>query len=636
MMQKIISTALFLTIFGAIAVAQPAPDMPIAKYKDNATPYPIYAGIFGSSPVYDSTAIRLLAENFDAYYGGFDVNMATANAIRRINPNFKILRYQGAWALSGSSRVRVEQQKSQVLHYRIGNLETDIASSQTRFNIADLFGKIVASTSARDSSLSYFQSGVFRFTTWLRVGNEVMKIIAVNNNEVEVLRGFDNTQATAYSAGATVLSPIYGTNPTPNMTEEVTYRNDEATTLRWDNIYAGLEAEYNKNRGGVWIDIVVGNLSQFAQSGETVPANRIWDLQNNQVYDPAYRAARSEVGIKYMQDKFKQKFGIFPVIWGNNMLFPNSLSDARIKMLLSTAIKPRPLDGFAQENAYAGYGTGGNSGTTFNWTGYPEWKNNLRSIMFMGEQKLSAVPLTMDGGKDNGTFAKLPVERKHKLFMFNYASYLLAVKVETDSSIYTKLGLTPVVDDNGRISFKLDPCFTWNIGKPTQTLASADFMQYKLPNREVWVRRFENGIVVVNPTDLDEYQVDLSAFGRNFYNPDTRLDIGTTVSLPEHTGMILYFDRRTATNNPTEMVVSAFPNPTNDSVFVQDLDRGNYIVDIFNAAGTLLRSTPYKIEEAKGLVKIDLNPLAAGAYIVQIRSAKVGKVNVVKRIVKAQ
>ena len=322
------------------------------------------------------------------------------------------------------------------------------------------------------------------------------------------------------------------------------------------------------------------------------------------------------------------------IIWGNNMLFPNSLNDPRIKMLLHTDIKPRPLDGFAQENAYAGYGTSGNSGDVFNWTGYEEWKGNLRSIMFMGEQKLSAVPLSMDGGKDNGTFAKLPIERKHKLFMYNYASYLLAVKVEADNSIYTKLGLTPVVDDNGKISFNLDPCFTWDIGKPTQTLASADFMQYKLPNRDIWVRRFENGIVVVNPTDRDENQVDLSAFGSRFYNPDSRLDVTNTVSLPEHTGMILYFNIRTAVADATNTPISLFPNPTYDTVFIQKLEVGKYIVDVFNNKGSVMSSTRYNIKEQNETIRVDLNHLPAGTYIVQIRSERSSNVNIIKRFVK--
>jgi Secretion system C-terminal sorting domain len=632
-MKKHVITLFVLFVWG-ITHAQPMPDMPIGKYKDNATPYCLYAGIFGSSPNYDSAAIQLFGRNFDAYYGAFDVNMTNANAIRRINPNFKLVRYQGAWQLTGASRMRVERNKSQVLHYRMGNLDSAISATQTRFKLADVFGKMVASTSAADSTSGYFQSGVFKYTTWLRIGTELMKIMAVNGNEVEVKRGIDNTQAQTHAVNAVVLSPVYGLNPTPTMTEELSYRNDEATTLRWENIYTALETEYNKNRGGIWIDIVVGNLSQFTQNGETVPANRIWDLQNNSVYDPAYRASRSEVGIKFMQDKFKEKFGIFPVIWGNNMLFPSSLSDARIKLLLQTTIKPRPMDAFAQENAYAGYGTGGNSGDVFNWTGYEEWKNNLRSIMFMGEQKISAVPLTMDGGRDNGTFAKLPAERKHKLFMYNYASYLLAVKVEADSSIYTKLGFTPVVDDNGRISFNLDPCFTWDIGRPTQTLASADFMQYKLANQDVWVRRFEKGIVMVNPTDNNMNNIDVRSFGTNLFNPDTRTSNITSISLPEHTGIILFFNTPTSTADIAQKDSFLYPNPANDYLNIENVQEGKYILDIFDAQGSIVSSKVMTILDKNQTVKVEIGALAKGHYIVHLRSVRSSRLNVIKRFVK--
>lgn len=619
-------------LINSILYAQPSPDMHIGSYKDNATPYPIYAGIFGSSPVYDNTTIKFLADNFDGYYGNFDVKLDVADAIRNTNPQFQFVKYQGAWQLNGQSRIRVEQDKSQVLHYRIGNLETKIAADQTIFKIVDLFGKIIASNSADDRSVGYIENGFFKYVTWLRIGDEVMKILTVNGSEVTVLRGFDNTKAQNYQANTPVLSPVYGTPPTPIMKEEVTYRNDEATTLRWDNIYSALETEYLKNKGGVWIDIVVGNLSQFAQSGETIPTNRIWDLKNQKVYDPLFRASMSEAGIKYMQDKFKAKFGIFPVIWGNNMLFPTSLDDGRIKMLIPTTIKSRPLDGFAQENAYAGYGTGGNSGDTFNWTGYEEWKKNLQSIIFMGEQKLAARPLLMDGGKDNGTFAKLPIERKHKLFMYGYASYLLGVKVESDGKIYTKLGLTPVVDDNGKISMSLDPCFTWDIGKPTETVGFQEFEKYKMANREVWVRKFEKGIILVNPTDKNEDNIDLTTLGRAFSNPDTKLNFLTSISLPEHSGAILFYENITAIETAAEIEV--FPNPTHDTIWVKNLPVGQYIADVFGLNGSVLVSNYYKVESSASVLEVSLNHLPAGTYILQFRSVRNNKANIIKRFVK--
>jgi hypothetical protein len=631
-MTKINRILILILLVSSTLHAQPAADMHIGSYKENATPYPIYAGLFGSSPVYDPAAIDVLGKNFDAYYGNFDIKSDVADAIRKLNPNFKFIKYQGAWQLNGASRVKVENQKDQVLHYRVGNLESKITATQTKFKISDLFGKIIASNSPNDKSVGYMENGFFKYITWLRIGDEVLKIMAVSGNEVEVIRGFDKTTSKEYAANTTVLSPVYGTAPTPSMKEEVTYRNDEATTLRWDNIYTSLESEYQKNKGGVWIDIIVGNLSQFAQSGETVPANRIWDLKNQKVYDPIYRASMSEIGIKYMQDKFKAKFGLFPVIWGNNMLFPTSLDDGRIKMLIPTTIKPRPLDGFAQENAYAGYGTGGNSGDIFNWTNYEEWKKNLQSIMFMGEQKLAAVPLIMDGGKDNGTFAKLPAERKHKLFMYCYASYLMAVKVEKDNSIYTKLGLTPIVDDNGKISLQLDPCFTWDIGKPAETLGFQDFERYKIDNREVWVRKFENGIVLVNPTDKNEENIDLTAFGKAFSNPDTKLNFLNSISLPEHSGAILFYENITAIEPLTQIEV--FPNPTSETIQVKNLPVGQYIADVFALNGSVLASYQYKVDASSPAVQVPLNNLQSGSYILQFRSVRNNKANIIKRFVK--
>ena len=619
-----------LLLLASLTFGQPTPDMPVAKYRNNATPYPLYAGVFGSSPAYDAKAIDLLAKNFDGYYGAFNVSSAEADALRAINPTFQLVKYQGSWQLSGDSRIRVEKQKDQVLHHRIGTLAAAISTSQTQFALSDLFGSLVPSTAPADVSVGYLENGVFKYVTWLRIGQEVMKITAVNGNQVTVIRGFDGTKPQAYAAGVEVLSPVYGTGPKPDMKTEISYRNDESTTLRWDNIYSALAAEYQKNKGGVWIDIVVGNLSQFAVSGETIPASRIWNLQENKPYDAATRARQSEIGIHYMQEKFRTQFGQYPVIWGNNMLFPTSLDDARIKLLIPTTAKPRPLDGFAQENSYAGYGTGGNSGDVFNWVGYDEWQGNLRSIMFMGEKKLAARPLIMDGGKDNGTFAKLPAERKHKLFLYSYASYLLAVKVEDDGSIYTKLGLTPVVDDNGKINLSLDSCFVWNIGKPAQTLASDSFRQYKLPNREVWVRRFENGIVLVNPTDREEANVDLTVFGRAFANPDTKMDFLTSITLPEHSGAILL--NQNIMGQEISPAVGIYHNPTRESLTVSGLPAGGYRLEIFTFGGSLLQSDDLTVATQDGSLPVPLTAFPAGLYIMQLR-AKKGTLNIIRRFV---
>jgi hypothetical protein len=613
-------------------LAQPLPDMPVGKYNDDATPYSLYAGIFGSSPTYDASAVRLLSDHFDGYYGNFDVSMATADAVRSRKSSFQFVKYQGAWQLTGSSRVRVEQQKDQVLHYRVGNLESAITTTQQTFRLNDLFGSLLASNSAPDKSIGYLENGQFRYVTWIRIGQEVMKLTNVTGSEVTVIRGFDNTTVSSHPAGAVVLSPVYGTPPTPGMKTEISYRNDEATLLRWDNLYASLDAEYQKNKGGIWIDIVVGNLSQVAVSGENVPANRIWDLKNQAVYDPMYRASRSEVGIRYMQDTFKAKHSVFPVIWGNNMLFPNTLTDARLQLLRPTTLKPRPLDGFAQENSYAGYGTGGNSGDTFQWTGYEEWQQNLRSIMFMGEARLAARPLLMDGGRDNGTFAKLPAERRHKLFLYGYASYLLGVKVEADNSIYTKLGLTPVVDLNGQISMAIDSCFTWAIGKPVQTLASENVKQYKLPNQDVWVRRFEKGIVLVNPTDATIGQIDLTPFGVSFTNPDTRVNFLTSISLPEHSGAILLTETVTGVEPPG--TVTIWPNPARTLLTVSGLTPGKYILDLFNTSGSVLMSRSYDLSQSQKDITVPLEAYPAGMYIVQVRSVRNNRVNTVKRFVK--
>ncbi|MBO2945252.1 hypothetical protein JJQ72_14835 [Paenibacillus sp. F411] len=521
--------------------AAPAPDMHVAKYKDNSTPYPLYAAEFGTDPLWTAAELELLGKNFDGIFGNPNISMSMANTLRSHYAPFKINQYNGKWAVNGTTADYIENNKKEVLYYRVGNSSASITATQTTFSLNDVFGSLIPSTSNTWNS-NFDSNGEFKFVTWLLIGDELMKIQSVSGNTVTVIRGIHSTVPKSYPAGTPILSPVYGAAPVAGMTSEVQYRLDEGTNVRWDLLLSAALAEYDKNRGGIWIDILIGNLSQFAQSGQTVPSNRIWDIRNQSVYNDEVRAENVERGIVRIQEQFKAQKGVYPVIWGNNLLHPTTLTDQRVKMLLSTSIKPRPIDGFAMENSYGGYGTGGNSGTEFWFKDYTGWKNNLKSIMFMGENKLAALPLMLDGGQDNKTFAALPAAERRRILLYGYASYLLGVKVEPDNKIYTKIGFTPLVNPGtGPAYLYLEPMFTWDIGKPTQTLSSSNYSNYKLSGREVWVRTFQNGIVIVNPSENAENNVSVSSYG-SLRDPEQGNISVTSVSLPSKTAKILLFN----------------------------------------------------------------------------------------------
>ena len=536
---------LVLSVVCLLANSQTLPEQKIYKYGENRTPYPLYAGSFGMELEFNDATIETLAKNFEALYGSWDIDWATARAIRQLNPDFNLQSYHGNWRVDGRDRQYVEDgHLDEILYYRLGNLHTNISSSDTVLVLDDVFGGILPSTAHFDSSSTYRYDKLLYYITFLKIGDEYLRIIDTNATGVQVNRGFQNTLATAYKKGTPVLAPVYGRAPQAGTERSYDYRHDARSNLRWKSFLRSLLYDYNKHGGGIWIDILIGNLSQYAFTGETLPAERIWDIEKNQAYDPVDRAKHAEAGIRYVQDMFYQIYDTYPVIWGNNMMFPITADNDRLRMLLQTNEKPRPIDGFAMENTFAQYGYGGHSGKEFMYETYDDWQQNVRSIMYMGELKVSARPLIMDGGIDNKKFSQLPKERRHELFMYGYASYLMGVKVEEDGSVFSQFGLCPFVyNEDGNHSIEVDPCFTWDIGKPAETYASEDYLKYKIVDGKVFVRKFEKGIVLVNPSDEPEAGISLKKYGKLFVNPDSSEENITKVTLVPHQGMILLYSK---------------------------------------------------------------------------------------------
>ncbi|MCG8697507.1 MAG: hypothetical protein MI922_05595 [Bacteroidales bacterium] len=521
--------------------AQPTEDMHIPKYGDDKTPYPLYGGSFGIDIKLNDADIQFLADNFNAYYGSWKIGMEEADKLRSIDPQFDLLSYRGNWRIGYSDRDWVDNgNRNEMVYYRVGFLKNSINIDDNKIVIDSLFGALIASDAHPDSLTTYKIGEEYKFNTFLKIGEEYLRIDSVNANIAFVNRGYDNSKAFKHKAGSLILAPIYGRPPQPEGIKPYEYRQSEHSMLRWKEMLRDVLENYHTHHGGIWIDILIGNLSHYAMSGETVPPELIYNPVTNKVYNKLERAMDAEKGIKYIQDLYYTIYGKYPLIWGNNMMYPIDHEHDRVRMLKSTSVKPRPINGFAQENSVAHYGYGGHSGKLFMYTPYEEWQLTLRSNMFCGENKLSNCPIIMDGGIDNKKFAKLPKERRHELFMYGYATYLLGVKVEDNGEIYSKFGLCPVVLDTEKTyHFELDPCFTWDIGKPIETHASKDYLNYKLDKHDVYVRKFENGIVLVNPTEKSAENVSLKKYGKYFVNPDVQEQKISKVSLAPRQGLIL-------------------------------------------------------------------------------------------------
>ena len=272
--------------------------------------------------------------------------------------------------------------------------------------------------------------------------------------------------------------------------------------------------------------------------GEPLKLNsdRFWDFRKNQIYTESDFFDYYEEGVNSNQTNFFAKYGKQLVFWANNIGSPiDFVNYPKVAALQSTPFKPRPLDGFAQENGIGAYADGTEE---FGYSSYSQWTARVQSTMFLGENKLAALYVMMDAGADNATFSALPSTNRHDLFLYGYASYLLAVKVETNDLIYTKFGFTPLVGTNSANGYyQLDPIFLYPIGRPTETRASTNYLGYRLPGRTTFMRQFENGLVLANPGD-DTNATDVVALSRPYFDPEVSLVV-TQVLMKAKSGRIL-------------------------------------------------------------------------------------------------
>ena len=567
-----INLLLLLCCSGMVS-AQPAPDMHVPSYRDNLTPYPLLAGKFGTDPAFSQAELELLARNFEALYGGSkaSLTMQKIDQIYSINTNFQVVHYKNAASTGKISTPlkNIEQShKNDLLYYQAGSLGSALDATTTALTISNLFGTLVASTADPGRTIGYFTNGVFKYVTWLKIDDELMRIELTTNNTaakvatVTVTRGFSGSTAATHTNKTPVLAPAYFIAPTPGMTAAVSYFNDPAAPLIRQYLADEAEIEYQNKHRGIWIDILGGDFNCITMGGENMKASHKWDSQKRQIYDPLDWEIYSEEDVNFIQTNFFAAHGFHPVIWGNNLGWPIDPNDYEILMLKSTPEKPRPIHGFSQEGEIGSF-PAGTTGADYDVWNYSTWTKNLRSTMLMEELKVSAVAVVMDAGSQNANFAQLPAAERHRLLLYGYASYLMAVRVQPNDKIYSKFGFTPLVDPGTNTPFlQLDPIFLYDIGRPTETRTNTDYLGYKLPGQSVFQRHFENGLVLANPGD-DTNFVETVTLDQAYFDPETSNNV-TQVQMPAKTGKILL--RQLDTLPPTVLITA----PTNGATFLSN------------------------------------------------------------------
>lgn len=179
------------------AHAQPAADQLVPKYGNDATPYPLYAGTFGPGIRWTDADLERIANHFDAFYGVPRFTRAQMDTLRRIKPTFQVINYKGNWKIRDHATYDREH-RSGMLYYRVGTLRQPLSAADTTVHLDDMLGGLRASTADPDQASSGNDDGGFRQVIWLRIGDEYLRIAAVDGASATVVRGVAGSAPAAH------------------------------------------------------------------------------------------------------------------------------------------------------------------------------------------------------------------------------------------------------------------------------------------------------------------------------------------------------------------------------------------------------------------------------------------------------
>lgn len=615
----------------------------ISKYGDNATPYPLFGHFWSSGLAYSDVIADSISKTLDYIVGGggLDNSSAVSDLLHQYDAAFQVIRYQGGWDIKASL---LGDQKMDLLYYRCGILSASISETDNTF---------ILNTTPDNKGLGLVASEDGNFTTWIRMGNELMKIISVSGSSypvtVTVERGLDGTVAQSYAQGTTVSAPLYSTIPVPGGNNaNLSFFEPVFGPRKADLLQNALAVAQSSGQDGIWIDILVGLLGAQNMVGGNYT---LWNHEKEEIFSNADIIAATKDAMNDVYDGFFARMGYFPVIYGNNVLYSSTLTPGdRAYVMVKTEEHPRGLDGFCHENSWGhmtdAVGSVDNDGNPvptsdkfiiaganqhyLEWYMGNQWIGNCKAIALLAEENLPNQPMTINAGFKNQWFAAdLTDEVRYNFNKYAYASYLLCVNVTADSLISCRMGISPQVVKAGTTTINFEPFFYYPIGVPEQTYASSSFTQYRVGNSNLYARRFSNGIVLVNPFATDMTSAinlsDIGEAGKIYVDPENNNAEVTSVSLASRESKILLIkETPTAIGDLPQQKDDRFeiyPVPATDVLYfnmskVSSLDFNTIRVEILNQTGMLVKTVSVSSGDLNPSIQVgDLNQ---GIYFVRL------------------
>lgn len=623
----------------------------ISKYGDNATPYPLFGHFWSSGLNYSDAITDSITGALDYIVGGggLENSKTISDKLHQCDPKFQVIRYQGGWDIKAAA---ADDQKMDLLYYRCGILSADVSALDETF---------ILNTTPDNKGLGLVASEDGNFTTWIRMGNELMKIISVSGSSypltVTVERGYSGTTAEAHQAGTTSTSPLYSTIPVPGgNNSNLSYFDPVFGTRKSDLLENALAFTSQTNQDGIWIDILVGLLGAQNVVGGNYT---LWNHAKEEVFSNIDIIKATKDALDDIYNIFYSRMGYYPAIYGNNVLYSTSLNPGdRAYVMVKDVEHTRVLDGFCHENSWGHmndnsgnidndgnpvtsddkYIALGANGHYLEWYMGNTWIDHCKAITLLAEDHLPNQPMTINAGYKNQWFAAdLSDQVRYDFNKFAYASYLLCVDVTADSLISCRMGISPEVVNNGQTSVDFQPFFYYPIGVPTQSFNASSFTQYQIGSHRLYARQFSNGIVLVNPFSKDmDASVAMSEIAQKdgvYIDPENDSTQVSSVLLKSRESKILLMRPSTTSVNQNikkeQQGLIIYPVPAKDRINIKMqaiLSKSAQAceVKIYNHLGENVKD--FKSSFDHGTVSINIGDLRPGFYFVRIPGVKaVGK-----------
>jgi hypothetical protein len=476
--------------------------------------------------------------------------------------------------------------------YFAGNLTRSISAADTTLELClgipyccgQYATPLVASTQINGSYSDYKGS---KYVTFMRIGEELMKIVEVETyvnpdpeiadrngkcQRLTVERGLDDSIPRPAMRGAAILAPLYVHTPTwgtgPKASGRLSYQADYQSFYAWSSLSNfTVDAVQQLKYDGAWFDSY--SPSEVANGADPGGLKvSIWNPSTQRPYTRREAMDAQKERLQHVWHAVREQLGYYPLIWANN--FESWAPGVNAKgdylpgdvelMEASDGFKPfdgcslEAWTGSAQKRNGEGAGcwaqTGDISDLTFKWTDADTWVTRTNSMIDAARRNLSVAAMTESAGCQSQIQTYWPTHFRTQLDLMHYASYLLTVAHAggtTAAATGPLLGTTAFFAQDfrgdgqprGMSRAQLWEPYTWVLGEPTVVYPNVTMYDVNVQSQpSVYVRYFQLGVVVVNPTNVSATSA-IELEGAPYEDRLTGEQRIHSVQMPPHTGRVL-------------------------------------------------------------------------------------------------